>query len=279
MRRRSAFTSLLVLAAGVLSAQFSAPVPAQAAEPAAAQLALSPTPYQGWNTYFGLGGDFTEQSVREVADALVSRGLAKAGYDIVWLDGGWQDPQPRTAAGDLQADRTRFPNGLAPLVRYIHGKGLRAGIYTDAGPYLPGRCGLGSYGYYQRDADQFAAWEFDAVKVDFLCGIAANLDPKIQAKAFKLAVTKFEKAGSPVTLDGVQATPYDVTIDPSKAPDVYGTALTQPINVVYYIGPDDLLRKMVYKDKNGDFVATYSDWGAPVTIEPPAASQVMSGMG
>jgi alpha-galactosidase len=100
--------------------------------------------------------------VREVADSLVSKGLARAGYNIVWLDGGWQDPEPRTAAGDLRADRTRFPNGLKPVVDYIHSKGLKAGIYTDAGPYIPGRCGLGSGGYYQRDANQFAAWRFDA---------------------------------------------------------------------------------------------------------------------
>ncbi|WBB70031.1 NPCBM/NEW2 domain-containing protein [Micromonospora sp. WMMD812] len=180
--KRPVLTALFALTAGLLTV----PAPAQAAPAAgpgagaapAAQQLLSPTPYQGWNTYFGLGGNFSEQSVREVSDALVDRGLAKAGYDIVWLDGGWQDPEPRTAAGDLQADRTRFPNGLKPLVDYIHGKGLRAGIYTDAGPYIPGKCGLGSGGYYQRDADQFAAWEFDAVKVDFLCGIAADLDPK-----------------------------------------------------------------------------------------------------
>lgn len=149
---------------------------------------LSKTPYMGWNTYFGLGGDFSEQSVREVADAMVSRGLARAGYDIVWLDGGWQDPEPRTAAGDLQADRTRFPQGLEPLVDYIHSKGLKAGIYTDAGPYIPGRCGLGSGGYYQHDADWFAALKFDAVKVDFLCGIAANLDPKTVFTEFATAL-------------------------------------------------------------------------------------------
>ncbi len=149
---------------------------------------LSPTPYQGWNTYYGLGGDFRDESVRAVADALVERGLAAAGYDIVWLDGGWQADEPRSAAGDLRADPERFPHGLASLVDYIHSKGLRAGIYTDAGPYLPGRCGLGSYGYYQRDADQFAAWGFDAVKVDFLCGIAADLDPKTVFSQFAAAL-------------------------------------------------------------------------------------------
>lgn len=185
--KRRVLTGLLCLATGLLITP--APATAAPAPATAPQEVLSPTPYQGWNTYFGLGGDFSEQSVREVADAMVDRGLAKAGYDIVWLDGGWQDPQPRTAAGDLQADRTRFPGGLQPLVDYIHAKGLKAGIYTDAGPYIPGKCGLGSGGgYYQRDADQFAAWKFDAVKVDFLCGIAANLDPKTVYTEFAQAL-------------------------------------------------------------------------------------------
>ncbi|GII55500.1 alpha-galactosidase [Planotetraspora thailandica] len=191
--KRHVLTAVTALVAGLLVAPATAQADTGtgagvAGRPPAPQQVISPTPYQGWNTYFGLGGAFSEESVREVADALVSRGLAKAGYDIVWLDGGWQDPEPRTAAGDLQADRTRFPNGLKPLVDYIHSKGLKAGIYTDAGPYIPGRCGLGSHGYYQRDADQFAAWKFDAVKVDFLCGIAANLDPKTVYTEFAQAL-------------------------------------------------------------------------------------------
>jgi alpha-galactosidase len=190
-----AVTAVVLVVPASASAAVTQPT-VQTTQPAAAQV-LGATPYQGWNTYYGLGGAFTEQSVREVADALVSRGLAKAGYDIVWLDGGWQDPQPRTAAGDLQADRSRFPDGLEPLVDYIHSKGLKAGIYTDAGPYIPGRCGLGSYGYYQRDADQFAAWGFDAVKVDFLCGIAANLDPKTVYTQFAQALRN-NASGRPI---------------------------------------------------------------------------------
>ncbi|SIR54176.1 NPCBM/NEW2 domain-containing protein [Micromonospora avicenniae] len=188
--KRQGLAAVLALATGLLVVPAPAhAAPAAGVAPEPASEVLSPTPYAGWNTYFGLGGNFSEQSVREVADALVSRGLAEAGYDIVWLDGGWQDPEPRTAAGDLQADRTRFPNGLKPLVDYIHAKGLKAGIYTDAGPYIPGKCGLGSGGgNYQRDADQFAAWEFDAVKVDFLCGIAADLDPKTAYTEFARAL-------------------------------------------------------------------------------------------
>ncbi len=171
----------LVTAALATSTTSATAVPASAtARSTTTQQAdvLSPTPYMGWNTYYGLGGDFTEDTIKSIADSLVSRGLAKAGYDIVWLDGGWQADQSRSAAGDLQPNPAKFPNGLKPLVDYIHSKGLKAGIYTDAGPYIPGKCGLGSGGYYQRDADQFAAWGFDAVKVDYLCGIAADLDPK-----------------------------------------------------------------------------------------------------
>ncbi|GAB3949836.1 NPCBM/NEW2 domain-containing protein [Kribbella albertanoniae] len=183
-----------LVAAALATTTTTAAVAAQAtaaqstAAPATTAPVLSPTPYQGWNTYYGLGGDFTEDSIKSVADSLVSRGLAKAGYDIVWLDGGWQADQSRSAAGDLVPNPAKFPNGLKPLVDYIHGKGLKAGIYTDAGPYIPGKCGLGSGGYYQRDADQFAAWGFDAVKVDYLCGIAADLDPKTVFTEFAQAL-------------------------------------------------------------------------------------------
>ncbi|MEV8375719.1 NPCBM/NEW2 domain-containing protein [Kribbella sp. NPDC056861] len=191
MKRLSALLGGVV-AAVLVTASIAAPAsatPAPQPTPTTQQQPLiSPTPYMGWNTYYGLAGDFTETSLRSVADSIVNRGLKKAGYDIVWLDGGWQADQSRSAAGDLVPHPDKFPNGLKPLVDYIHSKGLKAGIYTDAGPYIPGKCGLGSGGYYQRDADQFAAWGFDAVKVDYLCGIAADLDPKTVFTEFAQAL-------------------------------------------------------------------------------------------
>ncbi|MGW1209142.1 NPCBM/NEW2 domain-containing protein [Streptomyces sp. NPDC002499] len=155
---------------------------------ATSKQALGQTPYMGWNTYYALGGDPTESEIRSVADFLVSSGLRDSGYQYVWIDGNWAAPTPRSAAGDLVPNPAQFPNGLKPLVDYIHSKGLKAGIYTDAGPYIPGKCGLGSHGYYQRDANQFAAWKFDAVKVDYLCGIAADLDPKTVYTEFAKAL-------------------------------------------------------------------------------------------
>ena len=152
---------------------------------------VSPTPYMGWNSYFGVGRP-TEDNVHSVANFLVSSGLAKAGYDIVWLDGGWQaDNTPRDSSGNLAVDPARWPHGLDNLVKFVHGLGLKAGIYTDAGAYDGKNCGLGSGGgYYQRDADQFARWGFDAVKIDFLCGLAQKLDPAVVFQQFSDAVAK-----------------------------------------------------------------------------------------
>ncbi|MGW1884757.1 hypothetical protein [Streptomyces sp. NPDC001970] len=94
---------------------------------------LAPTPYMGWNTYYGLGAP-TEDQVRGVADHLVRSGLRGSGYDIVWLDGGWQADSPRDAAtGRLVANPTCFPSGIPALVSYLRQRGLKAGIDTDAG--------------------------------------------------------------------------------------------------------------------------------------------------
>ncbi|QRP46310.1 glycoside hydrolase family 27 protein [Amycolatopsis sp. FDAARGOS 1241] len=173
---------------------------------------LAQTPYMGWNNYFGMP-TVTEAGVKGVADYLVSSGLAKAGYKYVWIDGGWNAKVPRDAQGNLVPDPERFPSGMDALVTYIHDRGLLAGIYTDAGPSDGKNCAAGSQGYYEQDTKRFASWKFDAVKVDFLCGIANNLDPKTAYTEFSAAL---QKAGrkmilnicNPVTDDwGVPHTP------------------------------------------------------------------------
>ena len=168
-----------------------------AGTPAYYDSGLAPTPYMGWNTYYGLGAP-TEAQVKSVADFLVSSGLRKSGYDIVWLDGGWQADTPRDAQGNLTANPDRFPDGIPALVGYLHARGLKAGIYTDAGDYDPADCGLGSRGHYQQDADLFAGWKIDAVKVDFLCGIGEKLHPGPAYQQFSDAVAK---SGRPMLLN------------------------------------------------------------------------------
>jgi alpha-galactosidase len=130
--------------------------------------ALAPTPYMGWNTYYGVGGVYNEGTILSVARSLLRTGLARAGYRIVWLDYGWASGK-RTGAGQFVINQGQWPHGFAWLTAWLHAHGLLAGIYTDAGRSGCVDQGVGSYGHYQQDADQFAAWGFDAVKVDF-CG-------------------------------------------------------------------------------------------------------------
>jgi alpha-galactosidase len=133
-----------------------------------ASLAQTPTPYMGWNTYYQVGGGYNEAPIKSVASSLISSGLAQAGYKIVWLDFGWATGA-RDSSGNLIVDASQWPDGMAGLTAWLHQQGFQAGIYTDAGTSGCYGQGIGSYGHYQQDANQFAAWGFDAVKVDF-CG-------------------------------------------------------------------------------------------------------------
>jgi alpha-galactosidase len=148
---------------------------------------LARTPYQGWNTFYGLGESFDQTTIQSVADAMVSRGLRAAGYRYVWIDGGWWTGT-RDASGNITVDAGRWPGGMKAVADYIHAKGLLAGIYTDAGVDGCGGAGQGSYGHYQQDANQFAAWGYDALKVDFCGGTKMQLDPATAYRQFRDAI-------------------------------------------------------------------------------------------
>ncbi len=185
-RRR--FSVLLAGACACLSLATGPPAAtaAGAARPSAAA-ALAATPYMGWNTYYGLGGTFNEQTILSVANALISDGLASAGYRIVWLDAGWTTGA-RRGDGSLIVSRRQWPRGFAWLTAWLHARGLLAGIYTDAGATGCNGQGVGSLGYYQQDANQFAAWGFDAVKMDFCGAGQQGLTPQPQYAQFAQAL-------------------------------------------------------------------------------------------
>ncbi|HEY2674405.1 MAG TPA: NPCBM/NEW2 domain-containing protein [Rugosimonospora sp.] len=189
----------ITLLLGLASAPASAappgagpPVPATSPAPAApagspAINDLARTPYLGWNTYYGLGSAYDEATIESEADAIVSRGLKAAGYQYVWLDGGWWSGT-RDAQGNITVDATQWPSGMKAVADYIHAKGLKAGIYTDAGKDGCGGANQGSYGHYQQDVDQFAGWGFDAVKVDFCGGTNLHLVPATAYGQFRDAL-------------------------------------------------------------------------------------------
>jgi alpha-galactosidase len=155
---------------------------------AAATSALAPTPYMGWDSYLALGGDYSEATILQQASQLVSLGLERRGYRYVWLDVGWWHGT-RAANGQITVSPTQWPHGLAWLTRTLHAAGFRVGIYTDAGPNGCGGAGQGSYGHYQQDVNTFAAWGFDAVKVDFCGGVEYGLNPAVAYSEFHAAIT------------------------------------------------------------------------------------------
>lgn len=139
---------------------------AGAAAPAWAQKFdhLATTPQMGWNSWNKFACEVNEQLIRETADALVSTGLRDAGYQYVNVDDCWQGE--RDARGFIQADAKRFPSGMKALADYVHAKGLKFGLYSDAGWKT---CGgrPGSRGHEFQDAQTYAEWGVDYLKYDW----------------------------------------------------------------------------------------------------------------
>jgi len=138
----------------------------------------------GWNSWYGFYCAVDETTVEQMADALISSGMRDAGYTYVNVDDCWQGP--RADDGTITADPARFPDGMQALVDYVHSRGLKFGLYTDAGSAtcegLPG-----SLGYEQQDADTYATWGVDFVKVDW-CN-SDGLDPPAQYDKMRNALT------------------------------------------------------------------------------------------
>jgi alpha-galactosidase len=125
---------------------------------------LALTPPMGWNSWNKFGCNVTEQIVRDSADAMVSSGMRDAGYQYVVIDDCWHGP--RDANGFITADPQRFPSGIKALADYVHSRGLKFGIYSDAGRLT---CGgrPGSQGHEYQDALTYARWGADYLKYDW----------------------------------------------------------------------------------------------------------------
>lgn len=123
------------------------------------------TPQMGWNSWNKFACEINEDLIREIADAMVEKGFAAAGYEYINLDDCWHAAE-RDADGFIQCDAERFPSGMKALADYVHERGLKLGIYSDAGRHT---CGgrLGSFGHEYQDALQYARWGIDYLKYDW----------------------------------------------------------------------------------------------------------------
>jgi alpha-galactosidase len=122
------------------------------------------TPPMGWNSWNKFGCNVSEDLIKSMADGLVASGMKDAGYQYVVIDDCWQ--VSRDAGGNIVADATRFPSGIKALADYVHSKGLKFGIYSDAGEKTcAGR--PGSMGHEYQDALTYAKWGVDYLKYDW----------------------------------------------------------------------------------------------------------------
>jgi alpha-galactosidase len=185
--------STLLLAAVTAASLLTAPVTTVAPAPT-----LAATPPMGWNDWAHYQCDFTEQTILANADALVSTGLAAKGYNTVTIDDCWM-AKSRDGNGNLVADAVKFPDGMAYVGRYLHRKGLRFGIYEDAGTLT---CGgyPGSWNHFQQDANLFASWGVDYLKLDGcnLPTVAGQTEEQTYRSAYAAQSAALARTGRPI---------------------------------------------------------------------------------
>lgn len=148
---------------------------------------LAPTPPMGWMTWNMFKDDISEQLIKETADAMVESGLRDAGYKYVFIDDLWQGG--RDNRNNIIPDPKKFPNGIKALADYVHSKGLKLGIYSDAAQLTCGGC-TASYGFEEQDARTFASWGVDYLKYDYCNAPEDSATARLRYKTMADALSK-----------------------------------------------------------------------------------------
>lgn len=155
---------------------------------------LTPTPPMGWMTWNLFQGNINEQLIRETADAMVEGGFRDAGYEYIFIDDLWQGGRDRQ--NNMIPDPEKFPNGIKALADYVHSKGLKLGIYSDAAQLT---CGgwTASLGFEEQDARTFASWGIDYLKYDY-CN--APEDSATARQRYRTMADALQKSGRNIAL-------------------------------------------------------------------------------
>ncbi len=132
------------------------------------------TPPMGWNSWNCFANEVSADKVKRAANALVKSGLVNHGWSYINIDDFWEnnrdskDPSLRGKFRDEAGyiiPNTRFGD-MKALADYVHGLGLKIGLYSSPGPWTCGGC-AGSFGYEKQDAESYAKWGFDYLKYDW----------------------------------------------------------------------------------------------------------------
>ena len=151
---------------------------------------LAMTPPMGWNSWNKFACNVSAKLLMESADAMEASGMRDAGYEYIVVDDCWQIG--RDSMGFIVVDPERFPQGMKPVVDYIHSKGLKFGIYSCAGTKTcAGR--PGSRGHEFQDAYMYAKWGVDYLKYDW-----CSSDGQNALESYRLMSQKLKEAGRPI---------------------------------------------------------------------------------
>ncbi|XP_002192599.5 alpha-N-acetylgalactosaminidase isoform X2 [Taeniopygia guttata] len=163
---------------------------------------LARTPPMGWMSWerFRCNVDcqadprncISEQLFFEMADRLAEDGWRELGYEYINLDDCWAAKQ-RDAAGQLVPDPKRFPRGIKALTDYVHARGLKLGIYGDLGIFTCGGYPGTMLENVKQDAQTFAAWGVDMLKLDGCYSSAEE-----QAKGYPEMARALNATGRPI---------------------------------------------------------------------------------
>ena len=155
---------------------------------------LARTPPMGWNSWNKYHDKFDDATVRAMADAMVSSGMSKVGYNTIVVDEGWSSYRDKD---EKITGNARFPD-MKALADYVHSKGLKIGIYSSPGPQV---CGgyQGSYGHEEEDAKTFAEWGYDYLKYDWCSAFGIyQATPADLEGAYQKMGEALQKTGRPI---------------------------------------------------------------------------------
>lgn len=181
---------LITLLAGLTAASALLAQPRRPDAPLPKWEGLAETPQMGWNSWNKFATNINETLIKATADKMVELGLVDAGYVYLNLDDGWHGE--RDEQGFIHEDPEKFPSGIKALADYMHERGLKLGIYSDAGTNTCA-CYAGSSGHEYQDAFTYAQWGIDYLKYDWC--YTQNLNP---VGAYTLMRSALRRAGRPI---------------------------------------------------------------------------------
>ena len=153
-------------------------------------------PAMGWNSWNAFGSGNTEELTKAMVLKIKELELDKLGYKYVVLDDGCYHPE--RIDGHLKADEVKFPSGFKAMADFVHGHGLKFGMYNDIGTRLCSGAEVGIYGYEKTDCGDYIKWDIDFIKVDncyYMWDNATFADPENAKYSFAPNIRSIYFAG------------------------------------------------------------------------------------